>query len=183
MRILLAFAPFVVFVVADRLAGPTAGLVAGALASVALPVRDRVIRGGAPKILEFGTTLLFGGLALYAVLASPSWTVIRVRLYVDSGLLLVVLISLAVGRPFTLQYAREQVAPDIWNSPVFIRTNYVITVAWALAFAAMTAAEFALLYAPDLPRFVGILAAVLALVGAIKFTGWYPEHVRNLRNS
>jgi hypothetical protein len=39
----------------------------------------------------------------------------------------------------------------------------------------MVAAELALLYVPDLPRRVGVIAIVLALVGAVKFTGWYPE--------
>ena len=51
---------------------------------------------------------LFGGLAVYALLGGPAWTVIGVRLRVDAGLLLIVLASMAVGRPFTLQYARER---------------------------------------------------------------------------
>src|SRR5689334_12198735 len=59
--------------------------------------------------------LLFGGLTLYAVLEEPTWSVIGVRLCVDSGLLLIVLVSMAVGRPFTLQYAREQVAREFWG--------------------------------------------------------------------
>ena len=56
-----------------------------------------------------------------------TWSVVGVRALVDAGLLLIVLVSMAIGRPFTLQYAREQVAPEFWNSPEFVRTNYVIT--------------------------------------------------------
>jgi tryptophan-rich sensory protein len=104
--------------------------------------------------------------------------VIGVRLCVDAGLLVIVLVSMAVGRPFTLQYAREQVAPEFWHRPDFIRTNYVITAVWALAFAVMVIAELALLYVPDLPPRAGVIVIVLALVGAVKFTGWYPERVR-----
>ena len=96
--------------------------------------------------------MLFGGLAVYAVLAKPSWSVIGVRLCVDVGLFLIVLTSLAVGRPFTLQYAREQVAPEFWTSPAFVRTNYIITAVWALAFLVMVTAELALLYIPGLPH-------------------------------
>jgi len=179
MGILLAFAPFIVFAVVDRFAGAATALVAGALVSAALLLRDWLTPGRAPKILEIGTALLFGGLALYALLARPTWSVIGVRLCVDTGLLLIVLASLAAGRPFTLQYAREQVAPEFWDRPSFIRTNYVITAAWALAFGVMVLAELALLYVPDLPRRAGIVVVVLALVGAVKFTGWYPGHVRN----
>jgi hypothetical protein len=178
MGILLAFAPFIAFAIVDRLAGPTEGLVAGACVSAVLLLRDWISPGKRPKLLELGTMLLFGGLALYAVLGGPSWSVVGVRLRVDAGLLLIVLASMAVGRPFTLQYAREQVDPEFWDRPDFIRTNYVITAVWALAFAIMVVAELALLTLPDMPPRIGIVAIVLALVGAVKFTGWYPKHVK-----
>lgn len=178
MGILLAFMPFIAFALIDRLIGPTSGLVAGALVSTVLIVRDWATPGRSPKILEIGTALLFGALALYAVLGRPTWSVIGVRLCVDAGLLAVVLVSMAVGRPFTLQYAREQVAPEVQSSPVFLRVNYVITAIWALAFAVMVVAELALLYVPGMPPRVGIIVIVLALVGAVKFTGWYSERVK-----
>ena len=177
MGILLAFAPFLAFALVDRLVGPTEGLVTGAAVSAALLPRDLVL-GRTAKVLEIGTAILFGGLALYAMLGRPSWSVIGVRLVVDAGLLLIVLVSLAICRPFTLQYAREQVAPEHWGAPEFIRTNYVITAVWALAFAVMVAAELVLLYVPSIPPRAGIVAIVLALVGAVKFTGWYPERRR-----
>jgi hypothetical protein len=178
MGLLLAFAPFIAFALVDWLAGPREGLVAGALIAAALVVRDRLTPGRTPKILEVGTLALFGGLALHAVLGHPTWSVIGVRVSVDAGLLLIVLVSMAVGRPFTLQYAREQVAREHRDSPAFVRTNYVITGVWALAFAAMVAAELALLYLPGFPPRAGIVIVIVALVGAVKFTGWYPEHVK-----
>ena len=177
MGILLAFAPFIAFAVVDRISGSTEGLVAGAVVSAALLLRD-LIRGRTVRVLEIGTAILFGGLALYALLSRPSWSVIGVRLVVDVGLLLIVLASLAIRRPFTLQYAWEQVAPALWTSPEFVRTNYVITAVWALAFAVMVTAELVLLYMPGVPPRAGIIAIVLALVGAVKFTGWYPERQR-----
>jgi hypothetical protein len=74
-----------------------------------------------------------------------------------------------------LQYARDQVAPQFWDRPEFIRTNYVITGGWALAFGVMVCAELALLYVPGLPPRAGIVAIIVALIGGVKFTGWYPE--------
>ncbi|HEY5203328.1 MAG TPA: hypothetical protein VIJ63_01855 [Roseiarcus sp.] len=93
------------------------------------------------------------------------------RLCGDTGLLAIVLITMAIGRPFTLQYVREQVAVEHHASPDFLRTNYVITGVWALAFAVMVAAELAVLYMPNIPHRLGVLAIVAALVGAVKFTG------------
>ena len=178
MGILLAFAPFIAFALIDRIVGPTEGLVAGTLVSLALLARDVLAPERTPKILEIGTAILFGGLAAYALIATPSWSVIGVRLCVDAGLLMIVVLSLALGRPFTLQYAREQVPRAYWDSPQFVRTNVVISSVWALAFAAMVLAELALLTVPTLSHRVGIAVIVAALVGAWKFTAWYPERVR-----
>ncbi|TCR91148.1 hypothetical protein [Rhizobium sp. BK376] len=178
MGIVLAFVPFVVFAVVDHFVGATEGLIAGAVVSAAMLIRDLVTPGRAPKVLEIGTVILFTALALYAILASPTWPIVAVRLRVDLGLLSIVLISMAIRRPFTLQYARESVPRELWDSPVFIRTNYIITAVWALAFVVMVIADLLLLYVPSLPQRVGIIATIAALVAAVKFTQWYPESIR-----
>jgi hypothetical protein len=178
MQILLAFAPFIVFAIIDRVAGSLAGLLAGAVVALLLLGRDWLIRKHSPKVLDIGTAVLFSGLSLYFLVAKPAWSVIGVRLCVDIGLLLIVLISLAVGKPFTLQYAREQVARQFWESPEFRKTNYVISSVWALAFAVMIATEVVILLSFRVPQRLGVIIIVLALTGAVKFTGWYPERVR-----
>jgi len=181
MGILLAFAPFLAFVVVERTIGVPAGLAAGAIVSALLLLRDMVSPTRKVKVLEIGTFILFGGLTLIALLpGATEWSIAAVRLRVDTGLLLIVLASIVMRRPFTLQYAREEVSSDLWENPAFVRTNYVITAAWAAAFAVMVIADIALTYLPALPRSVSIVATVLALVGAVKFTGWYPERERNV---
>jgi len=135
--------------------------------------------------LQFGI-LLGGAVVTETVFAIPGTGRLIVRAIgqldfpvVQAGVmtlaLIIVLITMAVGRPFTLQYAREQVAPELWASPEFIRTNYVITAVWALAFAVLVIADLILLYRPDLSPRLGIFLTIAALVGAVKFTSWYPE--------
>ncbi len=85
---------------------------------------------------------------------------------------------MALHRPFTLQYARESVPTEFWNNPEFLRTNYIITGVWALAFGVLVVADLVLVYVPELPPRVGIIATIAALIGAIKFTGWYPDRVK-----
>jgi hypothetical protein len=173
--LLLAFAPFIAFAVLDRLFGSLEGLWAGAAVSMALLVRDWLLAGRQPKLLELGSFILFVALSTYTWLARPDWSVIAVRLVVDSGLLLIVIASLLFGRPFSMQYAREQVPMEYWGSKEFRKTNYVISGAWALAFFVMVLSETALLFLPAMPRRLGIIAIVIALIGAFKFTGWYPN--------
>ena len=171
MGILLAFAPFFVFAVVDRLWGSTQGQVAGAATSAILVLRDWRRSRGNPKVLEVGTLILFGGLAVYGALSSGAASIMGVRLRVDAGLLAIVLITIALRRPFTLQYARERVPSDRWSSPTFISTNYTITAAWAAAFAVVVSADALLLFRPDLPSWIGIAATILALAGRIQIHG------------
>ena len=178
MGILIAFAPFIVFVIVERLFGIPIGLAAGGLSSLGILLFDVAIRKKNVKVLELGTCLLFGGLLLLALIDDAEWSVMAVRLRVDAGLLLIVLFSLAVRRPFTLPYAREEVDRLLWDSREFIRTNYVISAVWALAFTLMVLADIVLIYEPQLPQKIGIIATIVAIVGAVKFTSWYPQRAK-----
>jgi hypothetical protein len=178
MGILLGFAPFVIFALVDRLAGSIPGLIAGAAVALLFLARDWMGHQKAPKVLEIGTVILFGGLALYTALGGPTGSVFGVKLLVDAGLFLIVTVSIAIRQPFTAQYAREQVARELWSHPLFIRTNYVITAVWALAFLVTIAADLVLIDMPSLPPSAGIVATILALAAAVGFTAWYPRRVR-----
>ena len=178
MGILLAFAPFIAFAVIDRLIGSTEGVFAGFAVAAALLMRDRLGGSRSPKVLDIGTAVLFGALTLYTLVVHPAWSIFGVRLVVDAGLLLIVLVSMAIRQPFTLQYAREQVPQALWTSPEFVRTNYAITAAWALAFIVLIVVDAVFIYIPDLPQRIGIIVTILALVGAFKFTAWYPDRGR-----
>jgi hypothetical protein len=168
MNLLLAFPPFVAFVIIERLFGVPFGLGAGAAVA-------------ALKILEIGTTLLFASLTAYALVNDVQWSIAAVRLRVDAGLALVVLTSIASRQPFTLQYARESVSRDQWDTPRFLRVNYVISTAWAVAFAVLALADLLMAYVPTLPHGAGIALTVIAIVAAMKFTKWYPAQIVALR--
>jgi len=177
MSILLGLSPFIVFFVLMRFVSPVAGLVGALVVSALLGVRMWV-RGESIKVLEIGTLVLFGALTGYTLIAAPQWTVATVRLAVDAGLLAIVVVSLAIGRPFTLQYAREQVPEQFWALPVFIVTNRIISTVWALAFAVLVAADAAAEYVPAIPVRVDVAASIAVLAFAFWFTRWYPARVR-----
>ena len=174
---LLAFAPFIAFAVLNHFFAPTAALTVAALVSLGLIGRE-VFLGRSAKILEVGTCILFGGLAVYAHFSIANWPIVGVKLAVDIGLLAIVLFSLMIGRPFTIQYARDSVPKELWESPQFLRTNQVIALVWLAAFAAIIVADLILLYMPDLPHKVSIFLTIGALYGAFKFTIAYPDRVR-----
>jgi len=183
MNLLLAFAPFIVFVVVERLAGIPAGLAAAAIVSAIMLVRDLITPGRSPKLLEIGTCLLFGGLFLLALAMGAQWSIADVRLRVDAGLLSIVLLTMVFQKPFSLQYARESVDRQHWDRPEFLRTNYVVSAAWAAAFGVLVLADVVMAFMPALPHAGSVLATAVALAAAAWFTRWYPEHRRPLKQT
>ena len=177
MNVLVGFTPFIAFFVLLKLVSPLAGLVSAMVVSVLLCVRTRA-RHESLKILELGSVVVFVALVLYTLVAAPVWTVATVRLAADSGLLAIVLFSLAIGRPFTLQYARERVPEQYWSSPLFLTTSRRIAIVWAGSFAVHAAADAAAQYLPAIPLFIDIAASLGTLAAALWFTFWYPAVAR-----
>jgi len=177
MSVLLGLSPFIVFFALMRLVSPVAGLVGALGASALLCLRMR-LRRESIKILEVGSFVLFAVLTVYTLAAAPRWTVATVRLAVDAGLFTIVAVSLAVGRPFTLQYARERVPEQFWDSPIFMAVNRAVSWVWAGSFAVHAAADAAAEFVPAVPLAVDIGASVVALAAAVWFTRWYPAKVQ-----
>jgi hypothetical protein len=177
MGILLGLLPFCVFFALVQVTTPAASLWGAAAAASTLVIREKR-SGRSTKILEAGTLVLFSLLGVCTSFTRARWDVPTVRTVIDSGLLSIIVFSLAIRRPFTLQYAREQVSAEVWRSSVFVRTNYVISSAWAVAMAIVVISDLAMHFVSSLPLSVKIAAIVIALGGAIWFTKWYPEKVR-----
>jgi hypothetical protein len=180
--ILLGFAPYIAFFVALKLVAVETALWAAACVALLIAGRNW-LQSGFPKVLEIGSVVVFTAVAAFTAVEHWHWTLTGVRLAVDSGLLAIVLASLAIDRPLTLQYARERVPEKVWNSPFFLSVNRRITWVWAAAFAALVAAHAIVVFVPGAPVSLDIAVTVLALFGAFRFTQQYPESVRRRATS
>lgn len=178
MNILLAFAPFLTFALLQDQLGASDALLAATTVAALLMARDVVIKRKSLKLLEVGSLLLFGGLAFASRFLHFNPSVMVVRLWVDGGVLAIVAVSLLVGQPFTLQYAREQVRPEIAATARFRTVNFQLTLAWAVAFTVNVAADAAMLYAPGFTPEAGMVVGLAALAGAALLTAWLPKAAR-----
>jgi hypothetical protein len=176
MNLVLGFVPFILFAVLMRLSTDLALWIAFA-AAFTLGMRSfldtRVL-----KTLDAGNTALFGALALYKGFIQPSLSFGALLLAVDGGLLAIVIASLLLHEPFTLQYAREQVAPEQWQTPLFLRTNYVVTGVWVVALTFMTGADAAATLASAISVTSAVAAGLVALAIALTFSLRYPAYLR-----
>ena len=90
--------------------------------------------------------------------------------------------SLLAGIPFTVQYAREKVAPELWQSPAFIRINQYITAVWGLSFflAACVALYRRLAVEPDpYSQYAWVAFALGAALFTAYFPDWYGSRARH----
>lgn len=175
MAIFLILAPYGAFASLMLLTSAKAGVFAAAAIGLAVIALD-FIRGRSLKWLGAGSAVLFAALGLYLTLIDPSLGNSAVKLSVDTGIFAISLTSMLIGRPFTLQYAREAVAAETAAMPGFLRANYIITAAWTAAALVMMVANLAMLYVPGLPLWLGLAIALAARNSAVYFTKWYPQY-------
>ena len=140
--------------------------------------------GGSIKLLEWFDVAFFGIYALIGLFASNA--VIEWLELWGGEVSNIALVSFAVGsillrRPFTLEYAREQVDEQFWEQPIFIRTNYVITWAWAAAFGvqALSGLFGDLVLHTSNNFWTGWIIQIGAIIFAIAFTEFYPDYGPN----
>lgn len=175
--ILLGFAPYIAFFALMRGFSVEAGLWGAFAVAVLVGAQDK-IRGGSWKILEVGAVVMFAGLAAFTWASHWEWTIMSVRLAVDFGLLTIVVLSLAIGQPFTLQYARERVGAEAARSALFLSVNRHITLAWAAAFAILVTMHAVVVFVPAVPVLADLVVTIATLFSAYRFSTWYPAHTR-----
>jgi hypothetical protein len=175
MTIFLILAPYGAFAILMVLASAATSVFVSAAICLAVIAYD-AIGGRSIKLLGAGSAILFTALAGYIALIDSSLSTAQIKLTVDAGMLAISLGSLIMRRPFTLQYAREVVDAQTARRPEFVKANYVISSAWALAVVLMAMANLLLIYIPALPIWSGIAIAFAARNSALVFTKWYPQY-------
>jgi hypothetical protein len=178
--ILLGFAPWIVFAV---LSGPSTwewGALTAFVVTLVLAVPDWR-RTREVNVLDVAGIAFFGVLSVLTFVLEREdlqWVEDRAQLLSSLVLTLVAVVSLAIGRPFTEYYARQDVPREYWTSPLFRRVNVVITAVWAAAFALTAACDLVVLSVPGSGDLLNWVLPVLIIVAAVRFTIWYPQHAR-----
>ncbi|MDL9949040.1 hypothetical protein QSJ19_26390, partial [Gordonia sp. ABSL11-1] len=140
--------------------------------------------GNSIKLMEWFDVVFFVVMCVIGILASPgmiTWLELWAGEIVNLALVVFAFGSILLRRPFTLEYAREQTPEEFWDNPLFIRTNYVITWAWAAAFAVSAiAGAIGDAVFDDAGNFwTGWIIQIGATVFAISFTEFYPDYGPN----
>ena len=173
------FVPWIIFWV---VAGPSSWEYAAGGAFLAalillFPSGDR----GSIKMLDIVSLVFFGALTIAGLFLDRSqldWLEDYSQAISSGALAIMVLGSLAFV-PFTEQYAREQAPKEVWGTPTFKRINRVLTLVWGLVFAASAVLGVIAEQVDTGKNWLNWIIPIALIVGAFKFTSWYPDQVRS----
>ncbi|HVN88635.1 MAG TPA: hypothetical protein VMT61_02340 [Candidatus Binataceae bacterium] len=149
----------------------TAGLVglAFAIAIVAEEYRHHAVK------LMNSTSVGYFLLEMMIVLIAGPAFMQRYHLPIVWGVFAIVAaVTLVNGAPFTMEYTREQTAPDLWNSPTFYRMNLHLTIVWTLIFAIGTVLGAITIVAGHVMA-LGVVIPTAGMVIGFIFGSQYPK--------
>ena len=177
LTILLGFLPWIAFGV---IAGPSLwrlnAAIIVALALVLVMGYKQLAKG---FILTWGSLLFFGGNLVMVVLCGNLWVINNLDILSQGALAAIAWLSIFMGKPFVLQYARETVPPERQAAPVFYRTCRTLSVIWGVIFLIATGMSVAKTYGWWAGG-MGYQAMSLGLIGlGLWLNHWYPQYVRS----
>ena len=87
------------------------------------------------------------------------------------------------ARPFTLAYAKDTTPREHWDSPLFLRINYVISAVWAGAFlfSAIVGAYGDAVLRDNDNFWTAWILPLAATIFAVSFTEFYPDYATRAR--
>ena len=175
MTIFLILAPFGSFALLMLVTSAQISLFAAAAICLAVIGID-IARGRSVKMLGAGSVIVFSAIGAYVTLIDPILSTSAVKIAADVGVLAISLGSLAIRKPFVLQYALEAVDTETAKLPGFLKATYTITWAWTGAFVLMIIGNALTIYVPGLPLWSSLVIAFAARNSAAYFTTWYPQY-------
>lgn len=174
-RILLGFLPWILFYVLphNSLKELKLGLTGLLILAILVSYKDLKRK----FILSWCTLIFFTFIFTTIVIFNINILATYMGILVNVALTLVTLGSLAVGKPFTLQYARLEVPKERWAHPSFTFINQVITFAWGVSFSFNLGVNIVQRIHPLSLLTMNILLHSSTL-SALIFTLWFPKWYR-----
>ncbi len=173
IKILFGFLPWVIyFILIGHSAEQNTIAVIAALISL-LVVDFRALRK--KFILSWASLIFFVFLLVSTVIFKNTWINNHANILSNIALTSIIWFSLMIGKPFTLQYVREQVPPSVWQTKGFIRVNQIITIVWGGALLISTILVALHLYFMNFTGWGYQIISYAPIIGAILFTQRFPD--------
>ena len=128
-------------------------------------------------ILSWATLVLFASLFVGVAVMGMTWILPGIGMLLYAGLALAAFGSILAKIPFTLQYAREMVDRNLWDNPVFIRVNVLMTGVWGSIFVIDLLLSYLTFTSPQVFGWITSPLTYVVLIAGIAFTIGYPRYL------
>lgn len=179
MTIVRSLASWIAFAIAGALFVPPIAALVGLVAAViglAIPLGGG--RRLAELVVETSGVLFFAGYVAITVAVDGAdfheWVTPAAQFWLAAT----VGATLVAGRPFTLEIAKTQAPPEIWDEQFFGDFNVRITTAWLISFMVAGSVLTALLVAGSHQAWMSIVVTVAAIVTPVVYTRRQVEALR-----
>ena len=126
-------------------------------------------------VLSWGTLIFFVFL-LVAVVLFRSAFIAKYEWVLSNGMLaFIAWFSILIKQPFTIQYAKEQVPEEHWNSPLFFKINYILSATWGFLFLIGLLLNIIHLNVLAFHGWIYEVSTYLPSVFGVWFTTWLPD--------
>ncbi|MGO9736179.1 MAG: hypothetical protein ACLPVO_01950 [Desulfomonilaceae bacterium] len=175
LSILLGFLPWIVF---GAISGPSLfRLKAAIIAALALVLVMGYKQLSKGFILTWGSLFFFSFNLVMVALFENLWVIKNLDILTNGSLAAIACLSIFLGKPFVLQYARETVPPERQASPIFYRNCWTLSLMWMVVFLIATGMSGAKTYG-WWEGGIGYQAVSLGLIGSgLWLNHWYPQYV------
>lgn len=130
-------------------------------------------------ILQWGTFLFFITCAITINLMNLMFLAKSMGIISNGFLACIIWVTILIGKPFTLQYARADFPKERWNDPALIYSCRFIAIIWGLLVTLSTLAAILRVLNPALyPDWVYFDISIAIILGGSIFTTLYKEHKR-----
>jgi hypothetical protein len=178
LKLLLGFAPWLAFLFIAH--GGLFRLKVGLVVALVLAVVMGLMRLHRGVILWVGL-IFFGVSTLLVIGFEDMWTVRHMGVLANSAMALATWYTVAVKRPFTMDYARDHTPPELWSHPTFLRTNLIITSAWSTCFTLNAVLAWHKMALHQLPDWGYEVISYALLLSCAILSTWYPAHLKRQR--
>ncbi|MCX7125513.1 MAG: carotenoid oxygenase family protein, partial [Gammaproteobacteria bacterium] len=127
-------------------------------------------------ILTRGTFFYF--LLLLVLTAVFHWQWLQDNTWLISNCMLagITFTSALIGKPFTLQYAKQQVREELWENAFFLQINYILTNIWGVIFLLTALVNY---FHVEDPKINGLSYIILSNIGwfvGMYINKWFPDY-------
>jgi hypothetical protein len=134
---IVGFVPWIVYWILVGNAPFLAAVIAGLGLAVVVNVGS-LVRRQPLMVLEAGTAVVFAIFVIMALTLPDDFLERWLQPLGNAGLFAIVLISILIGKPFTLQYARKSTPREQWDEPGFVYVCRLLAWLWAGTMGFMT---------------------------------------------